>query len=64
MLKNILKLEGALELTKNEKKNISGGVTEQCAYDVYTLHFAIIQGGKPCPAAYPLAIGGCCYPMD
>jgi hypothetical protein len=64
MLKNILKLEGTQELTKTEQKNINGGVTEQCSFDVYVNHIAIIKGGKPCPAAYPLSIGGCCYPMD
>jgi hypothetical protein len=31
MLKNILKLEGAQKLTKNEQKSINGGITEWMA---------------------------------
>jgi hypothetical protein len=60
MLKNILKLDGAQELTKNEQKSINGGVTEQCAFDI-NHGLAIHKGGKPCPADYPLSSGGCCY---
>lgn len=30
MLKNILNLNGALELSKNEQKTINGGVTYPC----------------------------------
>lgn len=31
MLKNILKLDGAQQLSKNEQKTINGGITQQCA---------------------------------
>ena len=37
MLKNILKLDGAQELKKNEQKSISGGgvvVSQQCSSDL------------------------------
>jgi len=60
MLKNILKLKGAQELTKIEQKSINGGVTEQCAFDIGN-GSAIYKGGKPCPATYPISSGGCCY---
>lgn len=33
MLKNILKLEGALKLSKNEQKNINGGGAKPFKYD-------------------------------
>ncbi|CAM4424854.1 hypothetical protein [Flavobacterium terrigena] len=35
MLKNILKLDGAQQLSKNEQKEISGGITKQCL-DAYS----------------------------
>jgi hypothetical protein len=31
MLKNILKLDGAQQLSKNEQKTIIGGITKECA---------------------------------
>ncbi len=31
MLKNILKLDGAQQLSKNEQKSINGGLTVACA---------------------------------
>ncbi len=31
MLKNILNLNGAQEISKNEQKSINGGITKQCA---------------------------------
>jgi hypothetical protein len=31
MLKNILKLEGVQQLTKNEQKNVSGGTMVTCS---------------------------------
>ncbi|WP_310555800.1 hypothetical protein [Flavobacterium sp.] len=31
MLKNILKLEGAQQLSKNEQKTINGGITRECS---------------------------------
>ena len=30
MLKNILNLNGAQEISKNEQKSINGGITRQC----------------------------------
>jgi len=60
MLKNILKLEGAQELTKNEQKSIKGGITEICAKAIEQGD-AIRKGSIPCPANYPLAGGGCCF---
>ncbi|MCV9930055.1 hypothetical protein OIU83_20510 [Flavobacterium sp. LS1R49] len=60
MLKHILKLEGAQELTKKEQKNINGGVTEACARAIGE-GVAIFKGTKPCPELYPISSGGCCY---
>ncbi|KIC03746.1 hypothetical protein OA88_01195 [Flavobacterium sp. JRM] len=60
MLKNILKLEGAQELTNNEQKSIKGGITEECANAIASGE-AIFKGGKPCPVLYPISSGGCCY---
>ena len=31
MLKNILKLDGAQQLSKNEQKSINGGITRACS---------------------------------
>ena len=31
MLKNILKLNGAQQLSKNEQKSINGGITQACS---------------------------------
>lgn len=45
MLKNILNLDGAQQLSKNEQKEINGGVPEGCAYQTWGL------GG---PATIPL----------
>jgi hypothetical protein len=60
MLKNILNLNGAQELSKEEQKGINGGVTEACA-KALAAGYAILKGSKPCPAEYPLAGGGCCF---
>lgn len=60
MLKKILKLDGAQELTKKELKSVNGGVTEVCA-KALAIGEAILKGGKPCPPEYPLAGGGCCF---
>ena len=35
MLKNILNLEGAQKLTKNEQKNIKGGIPVGCHFEYY-----------------------------
>ncbi len=35
MLKNILNLDGAQPLSKNEQKSINGGITKECA-DAYS----------------------------
>jgi hypothetical protein len=40
MLKNILKLDGAQKLSKNEQKNINGGIK-------------ICHGRKPCCGPFP-----------
>jgi hypothetical protein len=37
MLKNILKLDGAQQLSKNEQKEINGGIPEGCAYQTWPL---------------------------
>jgi hypothetical protein len=31
MLKNILKLDGAQQLSKNEQKQVNGGITKRCS---------------------------------
>jgi hypothetical protein len=50
MLKNILKLEGAQKLTKNEQKNISGGI-HVCAIDgcINPEYYCTKYGCKPQP---------------
>lgn len=60
MIKNILKLGGAEELTKEELKAVNGGVTEICAKALASGE-AILKNGQPCPPEYPLAGGGCCF---
>ena len=35
MLKNILKLDGAQQLSKNEQKEINGGIPVGCAYQTW-----------------------------
>ena len=35
MLKNILKLDGAQKLSKNEQKTINGGIPVGCAYQTW-----------------------------
>ncbi|MBP4141382.1 hypothetical protein J3S90_06155 [Flavobacterium sp. P4023] len=60
MLKTILKLQGAQELSKSEAKSINGGVTEECSRAIST-GFALFKGGKPCPLDY-YSLGGCCWP--
>lgn len=60
MLKKILKLNGAQELTKNELKAVNGGLTEICI-KALAIGEAILQNGRPCPPDYPLAGGGCCF---
>lgn len=60
MLKKILKLDGAYELTKMEQKNINGGVTKECS-DAIHAGICVHKGGIPCPADFPNATsGGCC----
>ncbi|OXA93484.1 hypothetical protein [Flavobacterium hercynium] len=60
MLKKILELDGTQELTKNEQKFVKGGVTQFCA-NALANGEAILKNG-PCPADYPIADGGCCFP--
>ena len=36
MLKNILKLNGAQQLSKNEQKEINGGIPVGCAYKTWS----------------------------
>ncbi|PAM95731.1 hypothetical protein B4N84_06440 [Flavobacterium sp. IR1] len=60
MLKKILELDGTQELTKNEQKFVKGGVSQFCAKSLDRGE-AILQNG-PCPADYPIADGGCCFP--
>ncbi|MBS7254279.1 class IIb bacteriocin, lactobin A/cerein 7B family [Flavobacterium branchiicola] len=59
MLKKILNLNGAQELTKKELKAVNGGVTEACA-KALSIGAAILKNGA-CPPEYPLAGGGCCF---
>ena len=59
MLKKILKLNGAQELTKNELKAVNGGITEICVKGIAS-GLAILKTG-PCPPEYLLVGGGCCF---
>lgn len=60
MIKNILKLDGALELTKEQQKSINGGITKECA-DAIFAGICVRKGNTPCPADFPTATsGGCC----
>ncbi|MDW8849787.1 hypothetical protein SD960_06760 [Flavobacterium sp. MMLR14_040] len=60
MLKKILKLDGAYELTKLEQKSINGGITKECA-DAIFAGICVHKGGTACPANFPTATsGGCC----
>ena len=60
MLKNILNLEGAHELSNNEQKAINGGITDYCNSWIMA-GFCVRKGSLPCPAAYPVnGGGGCC----
>ena len=60
MLKNILDLEGAQKLTKNEQKSIKGGVTAECNRAIND-GVALYKGQNPCPLDYPVSSGGCCW---
>jgi hypothetical protein len=65
MLKNILKLKGAQQLSKNEQKNISGGITEACA-NAWATMFCVRKTTTTCPTidngGFALvACGKCCY---
>jgi hypothetical protein len=47
MLKNILKLEGAQKLTKNEQKSIYGGDTPPNCYDPETeMYSCLLRVGR------------------
>lgn len=50
MLKNILKLDGAQQLSKNEQKTINGGITQACAESMLGCR---IKGTTACGGAYP-----------
>ncbi|MFD1604183.1 class IIb bacteriocin, lactobin A/cerein 7B family [Flavobacterium artemisiae] len=60
MLKKILKLDGAHELTKKELKAVNGGVEPFCAAAL--IAGTAIKKDGPCPPDYPFASGGCCFP--
>lgn len=51
MLKNILNLDGAQQLTNNEQKTINGGITAACAN-------VIANGCVPGPYSACLSVGG------
>lgn len=60
MLKKILKLNGAQELSKNEKKSINGGITDSCNRAILD-GFCVRKGKAVCPSSFPIASsGGCC----
>ena len=47
MLKNILNLNGAQQLSKNEQKNINGGICQgQTLYSCATKIFCLGEGGR------------------
>jgi len=54
MLKNILKLDGAQQLSKNEQKEINGGIGEKCHP---TINPCV---GVPPPGTIIVCVGGRC----
>jgi hypothetical protein len=61
MLKNILKLDGAQQLTATEQKSINGGTTVICQ-KAMAQGDAIYEGFMGyCPPEYPNHGGNCCF---
>ena len=50
MLKNILKLQGAQQLTKNDQKSINGGIKPRNGF--CPLSFTSPNGEQICPEGY------------
>jgi len=48
MLKNILKLQGAQELTKNEQKSIKGGLKDCIDPNTNTCKYISLNCASPC----------------
>jgi hypothetical protein len=53
MLKNILKLEGAQELSKNEQKSLIGGIIKTCPAGTHQCEesgpYKCVKNGMMCP---------------
>lgn len=64
MLKNILKLDGAQKLSKNEQKSINGGITEACA-GAWATSYCVLRTTTTCPDLNGepgfIACSKCCY---
>lgn len=52
MLKNILNLEGAQEISKNEQKAIKGGITRVCNDAIVLTHQCYWSNGAACSPGY------------
>ena len=52
MIKNILKLEGAQKLTKNQQKSINGGILRRCPWGTFDCEGDgrfCVKNGQQCP---------------
>ena len=58
MLKNILKLDGAQQLSKKDQKSINGGLVHNCSRGTT---WCGVTGGALCAANSP-CVNGCCIP--
>jgi hypothetical protein len=59
MLKNILKLNGAQQLSKNEQKEVNGGIIQKDRFCIYIGAFEMQQYG--CPTGHrPQGNAECC----